>query len=211
MKRTKLLTLVVPALLLSGVATAESYEYGYEVTPYAGYRFGGEFEESGGEGTVEVNDDPGFGIILNGRDSSYTQWEILYSQQSAEADTTAVATLGPATDMDIHYFQLGGTYQWDGRIARPFLSAGIGGTHIDPDVSSLDSDTFWAFSIGTGLQFRPGERWGIRIEARAFGTLMDSDSEIFCESGIDGGLCSFVVDGDIFWQLETFAGVIFRF
>jgi opacity protein-like surface antigen len=203
--------IVLPALLLAVEAMADDHQFGYEITPFAGYRFGGEFQEDGGPDTVEVDDGGSFGLILNGPDSSETQWEILYSYQAAQADTTAVPGIGASNDLDIHYFQLGGTYQWDGRVARPFLSAGVGGTHVNPDAGALESDTFWSFSIGTGLQFRPGERWGVRLEARAFATLTDSDSRLFCQSGIEGGQCAFLIDGDVFWQVEAFAGLIFRF
>ena len=85
------------------------------------------------------------------------------------------------------------------------------GTHIEPDDAALDSDTFWSFSIGGGLQVAPSSRFGLRLEARAWGTLVDSSTSLFCSSGPQGGLCAIRIDGRMLWQFEAFAGVVFRF
>jgi hypothetical protein len=205
------------ALLLAALAApqaagaAEQDDYDFEATAFGGYRFGGDFEAEEGEGTIELDDRGSFGFILNGEDSTRTQWEVYYSRQATDADTSDVPDLPATIDVDVQNVLLGGTYQWDGELARPFMSAGVGGTYIAPDASGLDSDTFWAFSIGTGLQFFEGRRWGLRLEARGVGTLVDSESKIFCASGAAGGACAFQLKGRVFWQLETFAGVTFRF
>jgi hypothetical protein len=41
--------------------------------------------------------------------------------------------------------------------------------------------------------------------------LIDSDTNLFCASGIGGAVCAIRVDGRVLWQIETFAGVVFRF
>ncbi len=99
----------------------------------------------------------------------------------------------------------------DGELARPYLAATLGGTYISPDAEGLKSDTFWSFSIGTGLQVFPAKHLGLRLEARAWGTLLSSSSSLFCSSGPDGGACAIAVSGEMLWQVETFAGVVFRF
>lgn len=203
------------ALLLAGAsaaddARADAPEYRFELTPILGYRFGGEFDEVEGETTIELDDASSFGLILNGRDEANTQWEVYYSRQATSADTVNVPGLASETDVDIHYLLLGGTYRGSGERIKPFLSAGIGGTHISPDTSALENETFWSFSVGTGLQLYASERWALRLEARGIGTLLDTDSDLFCVS--DGGaVCAFRIEGRVLWQLETFAGVTFRF
>ena len=57
----------------------------------------------------------------------------------------------------------------------------------------------------------PAARIGIRLEARAWGTLMQSDTDIFCRTGPEQNLCAVRVDGKVLGQVETIAGVVFRF
>ena len=91
------------------------------------------------------------------------------------------------------------------------MSATIGGTHIDVDTEGFGSDTFLGFSIGGGLQIAPNSRLGLRLEGRAFGTLLRSGSTIFCGSGPGGAGCAITVAGDVLWQFQMMAGIVFRF
>jgi opacity protein-like surface antigen len=207
---TAFCAIVLVGLSASDDARADPSAYRFELTPILGYRFGGQFDQTEGETTIDLDDASNFGLILNGRDERNTQWEVYYSQQATSADTATVPGLASQTDVDIHYLQIGGTYRGSGERFKPFLSAGIGGTHISPDAAGLDSETYVAFSVGTGLQFFTTERWGMRIEGRAIGTLLDTDSELFCVSE-GGAVCAFRLEGRVLWQFETFAGVTFRF
>ena len=193
------------------MASAQSNFGKFELTPYGGYRFGGTFDDTQSDTTIELDNDTSFGLIFNIREAANTQWEIIYSRQTTLADTSGLDIGEQSLDLDVHYFQGGGTYQGTSDRVRPFLSATIGGTFIEPGSSSYDDDVFWSFSIGTGLNFMPTERLGFRLEARAFGTLVNSDSSLFCASGPEGGVCAISIDGNMLWQLETFAGVVFRF
>ena len=93
------------------------------------------------------------------------------------------------------------------------MSATLGATHIDVDTEGFGSDTFFGFSIGGGLQVAPTSRIGLRLEARAFGTLLRSGSTLFCLSDPGNGTagCAIRVSGDILWQIQTMAGIVFRF
>jgi len=181
----------------------------FEITPYGAYSFGGTFTDEATETEVKLEDSPNFGLILNLRQTANTQWEVIYSQQNADATLDA----SPLPGVTMRYFQGGGTYQGEGDTARPFLSATVGGTHISVDSDGYGSDTFFSFSIGGGLQIAASNRLGLRLEARAFGTLLRSGSSIFCLSDPAGGQagCAITVSGDVLWQLQTMAGVVFRF
>ena len=211
MKLTNLLLISLFAMPFTGAASAQSNSGMFELTPYGGYRFGGTFENAENGSTVELDDNASFGLIFNVRQAANTQWEIIYSRQTTQADTSELGIPEQSLDVDVHYFQGGGTYQGGSDSVRPYLAATIGGTYIEPGLSSFDSDVFWSFSLGTGLNFMPTKRLGFRLEARAFATLVDSDTGLFCASGPNGAGCAISIDGKMLWQLETFAGVIFRF
>lgn len=203
--------LVLWAAATSSEAAAQADADRFELTPYAGYRFGGTFEDRDGAADVGLDDDASLGLIFDIREDEDRQWEIIYSRQDAAADTSGLTGFAPATDVRIHYLHGGGTYQWQQRAVRPYVTATLGGAHVDPSLPELGGDTFWSISLGVGMQLRSAARVGIRLEARVFGTLVDSDSALFCRSGTDGGACAIQVDGRMFWQVETAAGLVFRF
>ena len=192
-------------------ATAIADDLNVELTPFAAYRFGGTFEIEDSDDTYKLEDSPSFGLIWNLRQKYNTQWEVLYSRQETEANYSAALPTDPLIDVEIQALQLGGTYQGDGEKVRTYLAATLGGTHIKTKGAGSSSDTFWSGSIGLGIQFQPKSRVGIRLEGRAYGTLVSSNSKIFCGSGPEGGVCAVTVDGKMLVQFEALLGVVFRF
>ncbi len=215
MKETQILfnrIFILVILLSCSVPThAQERLFNFEITPFGGYRYGGEFEEADRNFSIELDDKESYGLILNARHSPVTQWEILYSRQETSADTIGLGLSDPLLDISVEYLQAGGTYLWDGDHARPFLAATLGVTQIDIGNPGYDSDSFFSFSLGLGLQIRPTDRLGIRLEARGYGTLLDSNSDLFCEFGPSNNICAVRIDGTIMWQVEALAGIVFRF
>lgn len=203
------------ALLTPAISIAQ--ESNIELTPFVGARFGGTYEASLPSVEpieYEMEDSASFGLILNWRHRNNTQWEILYSQQASEAQYFGPEdpdAPDPVVDVDIHVLQLGGTYLFDGERAIPYLAATLGGTHIRTDSTESRDDTFFSGSIGFGVKLLPTSRIGVRLEARAYGTLLDSDSRIFCSTGPDQNICAVQLEGNLLSQFEVFAGLTFRF
>lgn len=195
-------------LLYASTTQAENESLGLEITPVAGYRFGGSFDIQESDDAYEMEDSSGFSLIFNLRDQANTQWELIYSQQNGTAELNSASALQSRVGVDIQVLQIGGTYQGPGTRARPYVAVTVGGTRFDTDSGN---DSFFSGSIGVGLQIMPDARIGIRLEARAYGTLTDSDTDIFCRTGPDLNVCAVQVDGEIFSQIETFAGIVFRF
>ena len=175
-----------------------------EITPFYGYRFGGEFKDTLTRTTVNISEENIVGFLVNIDRDAHSQYEFLYSHQSSEVTSN---TSTQNFDVDIDYFHFGGTALWPNDNVIPFLAGGLGLTHMSPDISGSDSATRFSFSLGGGLKWFPGKRVGVRLEARAYGTLFDSGSAIFCTNGN----CNFSVSGNLFTQFETNVGVIFRF
>lgn len=203
------------ALLHAGTSAAQQPNEipRVSLTPFGGYTFGGEFKDGTATRAVEVDDAPHYGLILNMRESANTQWEVFYSRQQSEADTSGLpgGNPGSAVDLDVQNLHVGGTYVGGGARARPFLAATVGATRFDPDPLTFDSENFFSFGIGAGYQLQPTERFGIRLEGRLLGTLLSSDTDLFCQTGIEENVCAISADGDVYWQLMTSLGVVFRF
>lgn len=56
----------------------------------------------------------------------------------------------------------------------------------------------------------PTERFGLRLEGRFFGSVIDSDTGVFCVSS-GGATCLIQSEADLLWQWEMTAGASWRF
>jgi hypothetical protein len=203
--------LLLSLFTASGTALADD-SYRFEVTPFAGYRTGGEFETEDGSVNIRLRDSASVGFLVNGDVSYNTEWEFLYSNQQTEARVTEVT--GAAEDLvdyDTHTFQLGGTYLFEGESVIPYLAMTIGGTHVRTRAIEEQSDTFLSGSIGLGLRLLPSSRVGMRLEARAYGVIVDSSTDLFCSTGPNANVCAVRLKGELVSQVEMFAGISVRF
>jgi len=186
----------------------------FELTPYAGYRIGGEFESQDGSGNFKLHEGNSVGLIFNiaARDVN-TQWEVLYGHQSTSVTTQLTFDPAARLGLDVEYFQFGGTYMFDSGDddTRPFIALTAGVTHFGPTLPGVDSESFFSGSFGGGVQLRKTKRIGVRLEARVFATFVDTDGALFCHSGPQGGVCAIQIHGTALYQWEGSAGVVFRF
>lgn len=178
-----------------------------ELTPMAGYRSGGSFEDPDTGASLDVDERQSFGLILNVDHGQNTQWEFLISRQGTELQTGAAFVGDRLIDLDVTYATAGGIYVWRDPKVEPFLGAGIGITHMSPGGSQYDSETRVLFSLVGGYKFWLTDRIGLRVEIRGYETLMSSDAAIFCGNGA----CVARMDGNGFGQLELNAGLSIRF
>lgn len=201
-------TAVFTCLLASSPALTDESGLGLEITPTGGYRFGGTFQVDDADTSWDVNDSSSFGLIVNLPHDTNTRYEIAYFEQSSEAELDGVTIGQSIVDLDQRTLQIGGTYHWSGDKVRPYLAATIGGTRIE---AAGESDTFLSGSIGVGMLISPESRFGLRLEARAHGVFVSSDTDLLCRTGPDLNICAIRLEGDMLSQIETFAGFVFRF
>ena len=199
------------SLCLSTPSVAQDKPFKFEITPFAAYRVGGSFDEENGDGRVDLNDSGAQGIMFNIKANPNGQYELLYARQNTDAITQGFFVNDPTIDMEVEYFQFGGTYLFDGDTTRPFLVMTAGLSQFDPGITGLDSESFFSASLGGGVQLNATGRLGVRFEARVFATFVDGDSTIFCASEEGTGACLILVDAKILTQWEARAGLVFRF
>ena len=209
--RYRLIAAVVVSLCCVVTAHAQNAPSKYELTPFAGYRVGGTFNEEEGDGRVELNESSAQGIIFNVMANPKGQYELLYARQSTDATTSGIYSGDPTIDLDVEYFHIGGTYLFEGESTRPFLALTLGASRFDPEHAESSAKTYFSASLGAGIQLAASSRFGIRLEARTFATFIDDGSSLFCSS-IDGaGQCLIRLEGDMLLQTEVRAGLVFRF
>lgn len=181
----------------------------FEITPFAGYRTGGEFEaqvqETGERRNVDVEDGGSWGIDLGLYRDPNGIYELLYSKQSTGIDSSD-ATLG-RIDVDTEYFQFGGTLFFpDENWFIPYLSLTIGATRFDAD-GGYDSKTRFSGSLGGGVRLPFNDRVAATLGARGYLTFVDSDTDILCISDAEGADCLLRSSGSTYFQAEAQLGL----
>ncbi|HJY41493.1 MAG TPA: outer membrane beta-barrel protein [Steroidobacteraceae bacterium] len=193
--------------LASPARAEEQREYNeFEFTPFLGQMAGGEFEDPTDDSDRDLDADTDFGIFVDAATDWWRHYEMLYVSQS-----TRVKGATPF-DMDVQYLQFGGTVAYPDSSHRvvPYFGMTVGAARFSPDGSGLDDETKFAFTIGGGVRVPITDHFGVRLDLRAFGTVLDSESDLFCVS--DGGLtCRIKAKGDFFLQYAANLGVIIGF
>ncbi|HVJ30582.1 MAG TPA: hypothetical protein VNA66_09770 [Gammaproteobacteria bacterium] len=204
--------------LAAGPAAAQEPPFRFEITPYAAYRVGGEFEPQEAEpkaaGGFELHEGNAEGLIFDVRTSEGNgQWELLYAHQATQLDTQPNFVGGPTLDLDVSHFQFGGTYLFDvdSPAIAPFISMTAGLARYEPRLDGTDAENYFSWSLGGGVHLRADRRVGVRLEARAFSTIVDDDSALFCVVSPAVNSCAVFVEGDQLYQFEARVGIVARF
>jgi hypothetical protein len=180
-----------------GAAGAQSFE----LTPFAGIRLGGEFEDGTTAETRALDESPSFGIIAGfplGQDRTL---EIVWSHQ--EGRVGAGSDGGGAVELDLDAVTLGGTYEWVRERTRPFVSGTGGLTVLSPEAAGYDRDVLLAFTLGGGVKVPISRHVAVRLEGRGVLTLAVGGAAGVC----GGGACALSFSGAGIGQLELLAGV----
>ena len=184
----------------------------FELTPFAGFTFGGSLEDEDTSEDLDFDDGDILGLIFNIREKYNTQYEFLVAFDDTSAETSDLSGITEDVDLDIEYYQLGGTYIFDAENwIEPYIAATLGLSRFKPDGDDFDDENFFSWSLGGGFKIYPTDRFGIRLEARSFGSWVDGDTDLFCRSVNGVTRCAISASGDVVWRWHFTAGAIFRF
>jgi len=204
----------VLAAVLSCAAALSSAQT-VEITPWAGYRVGGSFDLLAANsdetvGGLEVKDAGAFGFSVAVQVADDGELEALFARQSTRLQADGFFTSQPLFDLAIETYQLGGNYLFrdDGVKVRPYIGMGLGISRLVPDGPNRESETRFAASFAGGMKAYLGKHFGLRLEVRGFFTVLDSSSDVFCDS-FSG--CFVRTSGSELSQAEFRGGLIFRF
>lgn len=196
----------LPAGLVVAEARAEDRPRA-ELTPYIGYRMGGQFDvdnpEPAADESVDLQDDGDWGVDLGIYRDRSSFYEILYSHSSAGLDSSDPSLKG--VDVTIEYLQIGGTLLFqEHEHYVPYLSLTVGGTKFDAG-GGYGSETKLSGSLGGGVRFPFGEHFAATLGARGYLTAVSSDTQFFC-TGSGSVNCLFRTTGSTFFQGEALLG-----
>lgn len=198
---------VLVACVVAGWASV-SYAEKIEVTPFYGYRFGGDFEDAETGESFDIDESPAWGGILDVRLSELTQLEFYYSRQETELKSSdGLFDAARLFDIDINYYHIGGTYIITTGTWQPFVVGTVGAAHLSPHAPGTDSLTRFSVGIGGGVRFFPSDHFGLYLAGRGLFTFIGSDTAIRFENGeTTVRICSDGLD-----QAELLAGLIIAF
>lgn len=195
-------------LLLPALAYAQPSEF--EITPFAGYRLGGEFDASNEDFfdtnlDAEIEESSIYGVIFGIPLSRDWKLELLASRQES-AFIIDEGLLSPTTelgDVTLSFYHAGFAYEWGLGQARPFLFGSAGLARIEPDFPELNAENRISGSLGGGVKVFFSENIGLRFEGRGYWTDLGTDWEDRYDRYDDdsGGL----------FQAEASAGLILAF
>jgi hypothetical protein len=187
----------------------------FEITPVAGYQWGGSMDTQGGgsipAGALRLKDSFAWGVIVSFLAHMGSAIELTYLRQDTDIEFDPVA--GSNTNLGefaINYLQFGGRQEFGGGgPLSPFITGSLGIGILDPGASELSSSTRFSWSIGGGAKYLfASQRVGIRTDLKLWSTPVPS-GEIGVWCGFYG---CFASEGtDWITQGQVSGGLVFLF
>jgi hypothetical protein len=179
-----------------------------EVTPFFGYRFGGDFFERITGQEVDLDGARVVGAAVNVKFPQEGLFlEALFTHQEARLTFPGGLFTPPAGfRIRVDHWLAGGLQEFGRyRRARPFLTGVLGLTHY---AAEGNNEIRFTVSAGGGVKLMPVPHVGVRLDGRVFATFADVEGRaIACTPGI----CLVAFDADIVWQAEFSAGLVVAF
>jgi hypothetical protein len=190
------------ACLIGAPATLRAQ--GVEITPFGGYRFGGDFFELLTGRPVDADGAPAVGVIVDVPLHEGLQFEALFTHQDARI--TVPSLVGPPSrwQIDVDHLQAGGLQEYADGPVRPFATGMLGLTRYS---GVGDSEVRFTVGAGGGLKLFPVSKVGVRLGSQVFATFVHTDAQVVACSV---GVCFVHLHADIVWQIEFTAALILR-
>src|SRR4051794_4242534 len=169
-----------------------------EVSPFAGYRFGGGFFERVTNRPVDLDGAPAVGGVLNVAMHDGLWFEGLLTHQEGRVDVPGGVLSPPARlRISVDQWFAGGLQEFGTNPAvRPFATGLLGLTRY---AAEGDNEVRFGIAGGGGVKLRPSRHLAVRLDGRVFTTLAGVDGgAIACSRGT----CLIALNADIVWQAE---------
>ncbi|MGA7992434.1 MAG: peptidylprolyl isomerase [Thermoanaerobaculia bacterium] len=199
-------------------ATKASRSRPVEITPTAGWRFGGRTAEpaTATVDTVKIQDSLSWGATIEVPVASWGAIEALWSHQNSELrasfSASAAASLDPKlAHLNSDTFQIGGLWESGDAESRARLYFDIlfGVTLLTPS-PELQRLTRFSASAGGGLKYYFADHFGLRLGARWLPVYLNPAQGAY-ESCSDAAGCVTVYGTKVVSQGDAYGGLILRF
>lgn len=196
------------AVLLSFVLWMVPAEAGdWELAPFAGFVTGGSVDNLTTGASSDFDSGLAYGLLADFRLGEESWLEVIWSRQKTEACTACLWDRQEPFEVGIDYLHVGGMYQPARDKVRPFVLASLGFTRYSPATSGFKNQIFFSGAVGGGAKFFFGQRIGLRLDARLWGTFGSGSFGGYCG---EGG-CAIGFSGGGILQLEAIAALVIAF
>jgi len=177
-----------------------------EVSPFVGYRLGGDFFERVTNQPVDLDGASAIGGVLNVAMHDGLWFEGLYTHQEARVDVPGSPLGAPKRwRITVDHWLAGGLQEFGQGRARPFLTGLLGLTRYGAEG---DNEIRFVIGAGGGAKLRPTRHIAGRVDGRVFATFADIDGRaIVCSPGF----CLVALSTDVVWQAEFSAALVIAF
>jgi len=173
----------------------------FGISPFYGYRFGGEVEDLDTGARYSFEDAPAYGLFLDYAPINYNgRFEFLWSRQDSSVDFSGNNGVG-RVDLTIDEFQIGGVAEFGSERFREYVSAHIGATYYSSDGDG--DDLRFSFGIGAGVKAFLTKNIYLRADIRGFCTIVEAEGSFIYANGVT--VASFT--GTTLWQGQASVGI----
>ncbi len=200
------ITLIALALWFAPVVAMAQ---GFELTPFAQFGSGGNFDTVDDEGFTRhgsFDSSGGFGIGIDWVSTPDTRMGLYLSRQRSQyRDEGSYGDVSADIGLDIDYYHYEGKYMVRrSKRSVPYIEMSVGATVLRPESGSASGR--FSFGIGGGLSYDLSPRVALRLDGRILTTTAGSYGAIACSPGF----CAASVSGSYFSQFVAAAGLTFR-
>jgi hypothetical protein len=234
--RSKIAALALALSAFAPLARAQVRSGTVEISPFAGYLFGGSFPAGSNavfSSRVDVQDHLAYGVAIGYFVNSAVEIEARWARSETGFENPDHS--GPVfgggganprlADLTIDYFLAYGTFHFGHRRAVPYVTFGLGAARLDPgDITvycshittpcpTLQPSTSTRFtaSIGGGVKLYANGHFGFRFDGRYYGTYLNSRNgrcDVFSD---DHTSCSSGDRRNWLGNVETTGGLVIAF
>ena len=191
-------------MLLVSPLVAPASAQRVEISPFAGYAFGGDLFEVATHQALDRDGAPVFGATVSVEMANGAWFETLFSHQQADVDVRGWRYGPPArVRAVVNHWLAGGRQDLGTGRTRPFLTGFVGLTHYGADG---DDEIRFTLGAGGGVTVAMQRHLGLRLDGRLFTTFVDVDAAAVCAGG-----CLIGLGVDAVWQAAFTAGVVLAF
>ena len=186
--KIRILVFAVAAAFAAPCLFAQLREGTVEIEPFAGYLWGGHFDNGTTaifDQRVDVEDHFTFGGRIGYNLTGLVEFEAMYQRTETNFELPN-NNYGPIFGgngsnvrlgkLDIDYFMGYTTFNFGHGRAVPYFSFGMGAAMLNPDVAvapGASTDTRFTSSVAGGLKVFMTPHFGLRFDGRYFGTLLN--------------------------------------
>ena len=193
---------VVLSTLACLPSAAPAHAQSVQITPFAGYAFGGSVRDTALDEERSFEAALAYGGAISFPISESWRFELLYSRQPTKVE----GRLGSSFDVTIERYLAGFQEEKGQESVRWFGSVWLGATRFVPE-GPYDAVTKFGVGVGLGVKTYFGGNVGLRLETRGYWTLVSGEGGVACVNGA----CLFAFSGSGMWQGDVSGGLFLAF